>query len=178
MIVLEQLVLETGHYASGALGTHLSLGGFIIVIMITGLVVAAMAFFMWDRGKKSKNIKAIQGKVLLEIAPQFGGIVQRLLVEEFKGEAKVIEDKSRATFTVSSTAKVPQGTSVVEYFLVPEHDYMDRWPETFFKSQQVVVTKYYFKENDPFPQMPHDASKWDDDRRTRITATMAKLAKD
>ena len=150
---------------------------FAVVAVISLIVIIALLFFWWDRYKLNKNKQSTHNRVVCVIMAEGGGRVRRELCEVYKMEAKKIETRSRATFMASAYVKPVHG-SMDAYYCLPEHDYLDAWPINARPSQQVILQTYYFKENDPCPQMPHDPSSWDTDRYVRITSAIAKLAKD
>jgi hypothetical protein len=150
---------------------------FAVVLTISLIVLSALGFFWWNSYKRGKNEEATQNRVVCVIMSEGGGRVRRELCEVYKMEAKKVETRSRATFMASSYVKPVHG-SLDAYYCLPEHDYLDAWPINARKSQQVILQTYYFKENDPCPQMPHDPKSWDTERYVRITSAIAKLAKD
>jgi hypothetical protein len=150
---------------------------FAVVLFISLIVLGALGFFWWDRYKLNKNKQSTHNRVVVVIMSEGGGRVRRELCEVYKMEAKKIETRSRATFMASAYVKPVHG-SMDAYYCLPEHDYLDAWPINARPAQQVILQTYYFKENDPCPQMPHDPSSWDTERYVRITSAIAKLAKD
>ena len=151
---------------------------FIIVLVIVLGVGALLFYLLYQARKRAQYNREAAGRVLCEFTSVTGGLVRRELCEEYKGEVKKIETKSRATFMSSQYAKPPTGHAIDAYYLLPEHDHLDLWPPGKNPMQQVTVKKYYFTENDPCPKIPRNPEKWDAERYTRITATIAKLAKD
>jgi hypothetical protein len=151
---------------------------FAIVVFISLIVFSALGFFWWNSRKLDQHKKESKGRVVCEFMPEHGGKVWRELCEVYKMEAKKVETKSRAVFFSDSFVKAPKGHSLDAYYLIPEHDYLEVWPLNARPAQQVILQKFYFVENDPCPKMPHDPSRWDADRYTRVTSAIAKLAKD
>jgi hypothetical protein len=147
------------------------------VVFITLIVFGILAFLWWDRFKLNKNKQSTHNRVVVVIMGEGGGRVRRELCEVYKMEAKKVETRSRATFMASAYVKPVHG-SMDAYYCLPEHDYLDAWPINARPAQQVILQTYYFKENDPCPQMPHDPSQWDTEKYVRITSAIAKLAKD
>jgi hypothetical protein len=154
------------------------IGTFAIICIIGLMVGIALIYFWWNSYRLSKNKAESKNRVVCEFLMDGGGKVRRELCEVYKMEAKKIETKSRATFFADSFVNAPKGHSLDAYFLLPEHDYLEVWPLNARPSQQVILQKYYFVENDPCPKMPHDPSKWSDERYVRITSAIAKLSKD
>jgi len=150
---------------------------FAVVLFIALIVFSALGFYWWNSYKLSSNRKSTQNRVVCVIMSEGGGRVRRELCEQYKMEAKKVETQSRATFMASSYIRPTHG-SLDAYYLLPEHDYLDVWPINAKPAQQVILQTYYFKENDPCPQMPHDPSQWNTERYVRITSAIAKLAKD
>ena len=150
---------------------------FGVVLFISLIVLSALGFLWWNSFRLSKNKQATQNRVVAVILSEGGGRVRRELCEVYKMEAKQVETRSRATFMASAYVKPVHG-SMDAYYCLPEHDYLDVWPINAKASQQVLLQTYYFKENDPCPQMPHDPSQWNTERYVRITSAIAKLAKD
>ena len=150
---------------------------FAVVVFVTLIVFGALAFFWWDRFKLNKNKQSTQNPVVCVIMSEGGGRIRRELCEVYKMEAKKVETQSRATFMASAYVKPLHG-GLDSYYCLPEHDYLDAWPINARPAQQVILQTYFFKENDPCPQMPHDPSSWDTARYIRITSAIAKLAKD
>jgi hypothetical protein len=153
------------------------IAAFAAVVFISLIVITALIFLWWNSYKLSKNKQATQNRVVAVILSEGGGRVRRELCEVYKMEAKQVETRSRATFMASAYVKPVHG-SMDAYYCLPEHDYLDVWPINAKPSQQVLLQTYYFKENDPCPQMPHDPSQWNTERYVRITSAIAKLAKD
>ncbi len=157
---------------------------FIIVMCLVVVVAGLLIYYFWKHKKTQEHKQEAKGNVLLEFVDTFGGPVQRVLCEEYKGEAKKIEDQSRGMFTVNAMAKVKDmpisdriGHSIDSYFLLPEHDYLDEWPYDVPEDERQVVKKFYFTKNCPWPNMPHDRSRWDQERYMKITANIAKNAR-
>jgi hypothetical protein len=175
--VLQPGMVETtiNPFAVTILGMPIAV--FAAVLFISLIVLTALIFFWWNSYKLSKNKQATQNRVVAVILSEGGGRVRRELCEVYKMEAKQVETRSRATFMASAYVKPVHG-SMDAYYCLPEHDYLDVWPINAKPSQQVTLQTYYFKENDPCPQMPHDPKAWDTERYVRITSAIAKLAKD
>jgi hypothetical protein len=175
IIAGDKIVLSTSHFAFTILGMPLI--QFVLVAIIVALLSWQLLRYMWNARQRNKHILEAKGKVLLEFTDNHGGKVERVLCTEFKGEARKEEHESRGTFTIQNMAKVP-GHSIDCYFLLPEHDYLDTYPYDVPECQQIQIKKFYFTKNCPWPNIPHDASKWDTERYVKVTSTMAKLAKD
>jgi hypothetical protein len=149
------------------------------VLPILGFILWLVFKVFYDSYKRGRNQAIASISVLLEIAPISGGPVARHVCEFYKGEAKKVENRSRATFMATIFAKPPEGHAIDAYYLLPEHEYLENdWPFDAPKSQKYPIIKYYFTENDPCPKIPHDPSKWDTERYDRITSSIAKLSKD
>ncbi len=145
----------------------------IIVLMLAGI-----AFWYWRQDYKLKqNIQEAKGCVLLEIVPIGGGKVRRVLSPVYKGTAKEVKNKSGATFFISQYAKVNENDAE-GYYLIPGHGHLDSYPYNAPERQQITVVKYYFHENDPFPQMPLEPDKWNPERKSEITSTFARISRE
>jgi len=153
----------------------LVLGIGLVVFCFCAYFVGRMFYYDWLR---KKIRKALEGKVQGVIIG-VGKPIQRVLMEEFKGEARVVTAKNRATFTVANFAKAPEGVGAIDtYYLLEEHDHLDFFPLDKPKAVQQLIKTYIFNENDPCPKVPHDPSKWDTERYTKITSTIATLSKE
>jgi hypothetical protein len=154
---------------------------FIAIVGVVGCFILFAFWQWWQNKKRAKNFEASKGHILIEFLPENGSIpVDRVLCEEHKGAVKKIERSGRM-FSTNLFAR-PKDKSIDkmldEYYLLPEHDYKDYWPYGARSSQQVSITKYYFKINDPCPYMPHDMSRWDTEKYARLTATLSRTSKD
>lgn len=154
------------------------LATFAIVCVVSLGVIIALIYFWWNANRLAKNKNESRGKIIAEFLPEHGGKVYRVLCEVYKMEVKQVQSQSRAFFMASAFVKAPPKHSIDGYYALPEHDYLDQWPENAKPMQQVTLQKFYFTENDPCPKMPHDPSKWDSARYTAVTSAIAKLAKD
>jgi hypothetical protein len=152
---------------------------YILTAYIVLMVVAVAGFFIgktfWDQRRYKKNKEEVIGKVLCEFAPTSGGQVSRELLEEYQGIIKRPESTSKASFFMP--IKKTEKTEFTEYHAVPEHEYLDVYPANAPEKQQVIVRKFYFNENDPSPRMPHDASRWNDERYIKISSAISKDAR-
>lgn len=152
---------------------------YILVSYMALAVVAVLGFFVgrmwWNQNRLKKNKIKVVGRCLCEFAPISGGQVVRELLEEYQGIIKRPEKMSRATQFLPT--KPPENTEFTEYHTLPEHEYLDVWPENAPKQQQVIVRKFYFNENDPSPRMPHDAKRWDTDRYVKVSSAISKDAR-
>jgi len=150
---------------------------FAILAVVLG-VLGFLFFLWWDRMRLAQHKNEAKKRVICEFMPEHGGLVWRELCEVFKMEVKKVETKSRAMFMADAFVRAPKGHAIDAYYCLPEHDYLELYPLGARPAQQIVLQKYYFVENDPCPKMPHDPSRWDSDRYTRVTSAIAKLAKD
>jgi hypothetical protein len=178
MYVLEAVIpLETDNpFATTILGMPVVTFG--VLLFITLVVLSALGFFWWNANRLAKHKNDSRGKIIAEFLPEHGGRVYRVLCEVYKMEVKQVQSQSRAYFMASGFIKAPPSHAIDGYYALPEHDYLDQWPENAKPMQQVTLQKFYFVENDPCPRLPHDPSRWDADRYTRVTSAIAKLAKD
>ena len=151
---------------------------FAIILFISLVVLSALGFFWWNANRLAKHKNESRGRIIAEFMPEHGGKVYRRLCEVYKMEVKQVQSQSRAFFMASSYVKAPKDHAIDGYYALPEHDYLDVWPENAKPIQQVTLQKFYFVENDPCPKNPHDPKAWDTERYIRITAAIAKLAKD
>jgi hypothetical protein len=172
----ETLGMPGGLFAVTILGVPLTT--FLLVMVFVLGVGIWLTFLMWDRTRLAKNKLESKDRVICEFMSESGGKVWRELLEKHKMEIKAVQTKSRAMFMADAFIKAPKGHAIDAYYALPEHDYLDVWPMNARATQQVTLQKYYFVENDPCPKMPHDPKLWDTDRYLRITAAIAKLAKD
>jgi hypothetical protein len=132
----------------------------------------------WDDRKRTQNIAKTKNGVLLEILPTGGGKVRRILSPIYKGTAKEIKNKSGATFWITDSARIKEDDDAEGYYLIPGHGWMDEYPFDVPPKQRVPVLKYYFHENDPFPQMPLEPDKWNVEMRTNVTSSFARLSRE
>jgi hypothetical protein len=176
--VLQPGMVETAinPFAITILG--MPVGTFAIVLVLSLGILIALIYYWWNANRLAKNKNDSRGKIIAEFMPEHGGKVYRVLCEVYKMEVKQVQSQSRAFFMASSYAKAPKDHSIDGYYALPEHDYLDVWPENAKPVQQVTLQKFYFVENDPCPKMPHDPSKWDQARYIAVTSAIAKLAKD
>jgi hypothetical protein len=181
----DKILPLTNHFAPAILG--MPIVTFILVLVIVVLLGWQLSKYMIDAKKREKNIAEAKDSVLIEFTDDHGGKVERVMCKEWKGEARKEEWDSRGTFTVQNQARIKDFKhlsgyrmthSIDSYFLISEHDHLDEYPYDVPETQRILIKKFYFTKNCPWPNIPHDAKKWDTERYVRITATMAKLAKD
>lgn len=150
---------------------------FLALIVVLG-VAGAGFYYWWQDHKRNKHIEEVKKKpVLLEIAPIGGGKVKRMLSPVYKGTAKEVTNKSGATFFISEVAKVSE-EDADGYYLIPGHGWLDEYPYDVPARQRVTVLKYYFHEDDPFPQMPLEPEKWNVELRTNITSSFSHYSRE
>lgn len=150
---------------------------FILVVVAVMGVFGIAFYYWWGDRKRTQNIQEAKNKALLEITPIGGGKVKRILAPVLKGTAKEVTHKSGATFFVSETAKT-KDDDAEGYYLIPGHGWLDEWPYDAPPKQRITVLKYYFHENDPFPQMPLEPEKWNVEMRTNVTSSFARLSRE
>jgi hypothetical protein len=136
---------------------------FIMLILIFILMGIILAILGIQRAKMEAHRREAIGKVLLEILPATGGNlpIEWALVSWHKSEAKVYEDSSKRTWSSPLWADAPKGHSCDFYLLPDEHDYNTGWPIGAKPWEQTPVACYIVHKNFPWPECPHDASKWD-----------------
>lgn len=150
---------------------------FILVFLVVCAFVGWFIKIWWDDRKRTQNAAKYKSGVLLEILPIGGGRVKRIVSPVFKGTAKEVRNKSGATFFVSEMAKFNENDAD-GYYLIPGHGWTDEYPYDVPVKQRVPILKYYFHENDPFPQMPLEPEKWNVEMRTNVTSSFARLSRE
>lgn len=163
-------------YALRIMGMDLLTFTFLLAFLITASILFVKLYFIPDLRRK-KYIQLTKESVLLEICPIGGGKVKRVLAPVYKGTAKEIRDKNGSTFFISEYAKM-EGGDADGYYLIPGHGKMDEYPYDVPENQRVPILKYYYYENDPFPQMPDDPEKWNVEMRTNVTSSFARLSRE
>jgi hypothetical protein len=140
-------------------------------------VIGIIAYFWWNDYKRNKHIKEAKNCVLLEITPIGGGKVKRVVAPVFKGTAKEVTHTSGATFFITETAKIKE-SDADGYYLIPGHGWIDEWPYDVPEKQRITILKYYYHENDPFPQMPLEPEKWNKEMVANVTSSFARLSRE
>lgn len=150
---------------------------FALVFILFAAFVGWFVKMWWDDRKRSQNIEKAKNGVLLEITPIGGGRVKRIVSPVYKGTAKEVRHKSGATFFVSEMAKINENDAD-GYYLIPGHGWTDDYPYDAPAKQRVTILKYYYHENDPFPQMPLEPEKWNKEMVTNVTSSFARLSRE
>ncbi len=147
-----------------------------LIFLLMGIILFILGI---QRRNRDKNMQAASGKILLEILPATGGNIpiEWELVDYHNSEARVMEDKSQATFGSPLYADAPKGHAVTRYLLPDEHDYCTGWPIKAPEREQVIVPVYIVHKDFQWPECPHDAKKWDIMRIIQTSATMNSLSK-
>jgi len=152
---------------------------FFAILLIVGLVAAVIIYLYLNQRKRQENLDAIKGKLLCEFCSPNGAYTE--LCEEFKGQLKKVESKSRATFTVDRFINAPKSKgdqSIDVYYVLQDHCFPFRWPEGKPSSQQVIVMKTHYLVNDPIPKITYRPQDWSPEIYDRTTSAIAKYAQD
>lgn len=183
MIILEQTALQIVSYAAKTIKPP-SLNAVIWIAIIT----IAVAFFIWyfirlirQRRERERHQLEMKHNVVGMFLPRYGGLAQFRLCKEEKGEVvDVLTDDGR---TIRSTGKKStpfdvEGNVIDHYLPMEEHDYQIEWPLDKPKAVRITAPLFIWQLNDPRAKVPHDASKWDEQRYRDVTAKQFRQSKD
>ena len=176
-MILQPETVEITKYYSALKIMGLDPLTFILALIVLLGVAGAGFYYWWQDHKRTQHIQKTKDSVLLEILPIGGGKVKRILAPTYKGTAKHVTHKSGATFFVTEEAKINE-SDADGYYLIPGHGWVDEYPYDVPARQRVPILKYYFHENDPFPQMPLEPEKWNKEMVANVTASFARLSRE
>lgn len=126
---------------------------------LIGLAVVVIVFLGFVFIVRSKNQKAVEGKILVHFFTASGGYYWALCKED-KGQVEA-----------------PEGHDVGMYNISNECTYLGKYPPSGMKYAQVAVPTTVYIENEAEPRVSTDPSRWiESPEKKEITAFMARTA--
>lgn len=151
---------------------------FFAILAVIGLIVAIIIYLWWNQKKQEQHSKFARGKLLCEFCSPAGAYEE--MCEEFKGQIKKVQEKSRGTFTVDRFVNAPKkgDQSIDIYYVLQDHCFPFRWPQGKPYRQQITVMKTHYLVNDPIPKITYRPQDWSAEAYDRTTSAIAKYAQD